>query len=194
MTETSVSLLDRLADDPDADSWQQLADLYTPLLRQWLRRYDVQDSDADDLIQEVLLVVAREIPSFRHNQRQGAFRNWLRTIVVNRLRNFWRSRKHRPHVIGSSSFAEQLDQLKDDGSGLSRIWNDEHDRHVIGRLLELSQTKFTAGTWQAFRRLMIDGADAETVADELDMSPNAVYIAKSRVLTALRQDAAGLVD
>lgn len=194
MTSTSVSLLDRLSGDLRSDSWQQFADLYTPLLRKWLSRYGVQESDADDLIQEVLLVVTRELPAFRHNSRPGAFRSWLRAIVVNRLREYWRARAKRPIAAGGSDFAHQLDQLQDDDSSLSRMFEEDHDRHLIRRLLALTETKFEPTTWQAFRRLTIDRLDAEKVAAELGITPNAVYIAKSRVLAALRQEAAGLIE
>ena len=90
--ETSLSLLDRLRASPDDADWSRLVEVYAPLLRGWLTRADVQPNDADDLVQEVLLVVHRELPAFQHNQRPGAFRCWLRRIVVHRLRNFWRSR------------------------------------------------------------------------------------------------------
>ena len=58
MTATSASLLGRLHENRDPTAWQRLVDLYSPLIRSWLRRHAVQDRDADDLIQEVLAVVA----------------------------------------------------------------------------------------------------------------------------------------
>ncbi|MCU0714438.1 MAG: sigma-70 family RNA polymerase sigma factor [Pirellula sp.] len=67
MQETSLSLLDRLRTSPENEGWNRLADLYAPLIRVWLRRYDVQNSDAQDLIQEVLLSVSRD----RHPQAHG---------------------------------------------------------------------------------------------------------------------------
>ena len=77
---------------------------------------------------------------------------------------------------------------------MSRVWKDEHDRHVIRRLLELTQRRFAPSTWQAFRRQVMDGASAAKVATELDISLHSVYAAKSRVLSMLRQQAQGLVD
>ena len=71
-------------------------DVYTPLLKQWLSRYEVQDADADDLVQDVLMVVSRELPRFQHSHRRGTFRSWLRTILVHRLRRFWDKRQRRP--------------------------------------------------------------------------------------------------
>jgi len=120
MVDTSLSLLDRLGDQSDSDSWDRLVELYRPLLYAWLRRYDaLQPSDADDLVQEVLLVVTRELPGFQHNRQRGAFRSWLRKILVLRLRNFWRSRQRRPIATGDSDFLRQLDELEDDVSRAS---------------------------------------------------------------------------
>ena len=144
-------------------------------------------------MQEVLLTVTRELPQFEHNQRSGAFRNWLRTILVNRLRHFWRSRQNRPNVVGGSDFLGQLNELEDAASGVSHVWNDEHDRQVIRRLLELTEPRFAPNTWLAFRRQVMGGAPAATVAAELDLSLHSVYAAKSRVLNMLRQQADGLV-
>ena len=102
MSETSFSLLNRLRLQPDAESWRRLVDLYTPLIQGWLRRHAVPAADADDLTQEVMAVVVRELPQFNHNQQRGAFRNWLRTITVNRLRVLWRSRQTRPQATGTA--------------------------------------------------------------------------------------------
>ncbi len=62
------------------------------------------------------------------------------------------------------------------------------------RLLDLVQSRFAAETWQAFRRQVLDGAAAETVAGELGMPLHAVYAAKSRVLKALRAVGEGLIS
>lgn len=195
MTEaTSLSLLDRVANCSDTDAWDRLAGVYTPLMRQWLDRYEVQSADADDLIQEVLAYVMQELPRFDHNQRTGAFRNWLRKILVNRLRNFWRGRKGQPAATGTTSLLEQLNQLEDDTSRLSRIWNEQHDREVVTRLMELVRPRFQAKTWEAFHRQMFDSQKPDRIAAELDMELGSVYMARNRVLTALRREAAGLVD
>src|SRR4051812_50050746 len=92
MSETDKSLLRRLDDRADAASWQQFLTIYTPLIRGWLRRHGVPPADAEDLTQEVLGVVVRKLPGFRHNQRGGAFRTWLRAITTNCLRRAWRAR------------------------------------------------------------------------------------------------------
>ena len=87
-----------------------------------------------------------------------------------------------------------LDGLDDPSSDLSRLWDREHDQHVIGRLLELLEPDFRPATWRAFRRQVLEGAPAEAVAAELGLSVNAVLIAKSRVLQRLRRLSENLID
>jgi len=193
MADTSLSLLERLRLRPDDASWRRLVDLYTPLIHHWLRGRLVPAADADDLGQEVLVVLLRELPRFEHTGRPGAFRSWLRTITVHRVRDFWRSRGYRPEATGDSAFLDRLDELEDPGGGLTRLWDEEHDRHVVRRLLELIRSDFQPTTWQAFEGVMQLGEAPAAVADRLGLSVNAVLLAKSRVLARLRREAEGLV-
>jgi RNA polymerase sigma-70 factor, ECF subfamily len=194
MVPTSASLLDRLHDAADNSAWRRMVDLYDPVIRGYLRRRGLASGDdADDVVQEVLAVVCRRVRDFDHNQRPGAFRAWLRTITVNCLRDHWRSGKTRPVALGGDG-TDMLDQLADPDSGLSQEWDDEHDLHVVRRLMQLLESEFKPDSWQAFRRAALEKVPVDQVAAELGMTPNAVYIAKSRILQRLRQEAAGLVE
>jgi RNA polymerase sigma-70 factor (ECF subfamily) len=190
--DTSLTLLEQLNRAGDEASWDRLVDLYSPLLRSWLLRYDVQPADADDLIQDVLLTVTKELSGFAHNQQTGAFRNWLRRIVVNRLRNFWRKRGR--DVVGGSDLAHRLSELEEPQGELSQIWDREHNLHLVRQLFELIEPKFSDTTRTAFRRLTLDGATGDEVAQELGITLSAVFNAKSRVLRELRRLGKGLID
>jgi RNA polymerase sigma-70 factor (ECF subfamily) len=192
MQETSPSLLERLRAGPDAEAWRRLVELYTPLLHAWLRRYFLQQTDADDLVQEVLGTLVRELPAFQYDPARGAFRSWLRTILAHRLQAFFRARQKGPQLAGGSDGERLLDQLADPHSDLSRLWNQEHDRHVAHRLLETIRSDFEVTTWEAFQRTTLEGAKPADVAAELGMTVNAVFIAKSRVLRRLRREMDGL--
>lgn len=164
------------------------------MLLTWLRRSCVRPQDADDLVQQVLEVVIREMPHFRYDSQKGRFRGWLRTILVNRLRDFWREEQARPRATGDSDFLDKiLCQLEDPRSDLSRLWDQEHDQHVAQNLLETVKGEFTPTTWEAFQRVMAGEKSAE-VATSLKISVNAVYVAKSSVLRRLRQEMEGLAD
>jgi len=193
MSDTPVSLLERLRLRPDEAAWQRLVALYTPLIADWLRRHALQGPDVDDLTQEVMSVLVRELPHFVHDLRKGAFRRWLRGVTVNRLRIFWRSRATSPRPA-DGRLEDMLNQLEDPESRLSRLWDQEHDRHVAQRLLQLLEPEFEATTWRAFRALVLEGRRTAEVATALGVSPNAVRIAKSRVLSRFRREAEGLID
>jgi RNA polymerase sigma-70 factor (ECF subfamily) len=194
MSETSFNLLERLREGPNDTAWQRMVDLYTPLIRNWLRRYSLQDQDADDLVQDVLAVVVRKLPEFKKKPQVGAFRRWLRSITVNCLREFWRAQRFQPKAAGNEVFAGVLAQLEDPESALSKIWDQEHDEYVTRRLLVLIRPRFEAKTWQAFQRVALEGASVDLVAEELGLSVNAVFIAKSRVIHMLRQEGQDLLS
>lgn len=194
MKETSISWLSRLRSSPVSENWNRLVELYAPLIKTWLQKYDVQDSDADDLVQEVLLAVSKDLSKFDHSGQPGSFRAWLKAILVNRLRKFWRARDRRPRARGGSGVDERLAQLEDPSSEMSQIWNRQHDQYVLRQLLALAEPHFASNTWKAFCRVALDGARPEVVAEELEISLNAVCLAKSRVLRRLRQESEGLIE
>jgi RNA polymerase sigma-70 factor (ECF subfamily) len=191
--ETSDSLLERLAGAPTDDDWRRLNDLYQPLLRTWIARAGVPTSDVDDLVQDVLVVVFRKVGGFERRGK-GAFRAWLRTILTNRVRDYFRGQKYRPTATGGSDFQRWLDELESPDSALSRQWDHDHDVHVLKSLMQRVQGDFAPATWQAFRRHALEGEPAVQVAEALGLSLNAVLLAKSHVLKRLRQESAGFVD
>jgi RNA polymerase sigma-70 factor (ECF subfamily) len=196
MIPTSLSLLDRLrqagSGHPD---WQRLDDLYRPLIRSWLTRVPGLGDDVDDLTQEVLLVLIRELPRFER-RRDGSFRAWLRQITVNRVRGCLNGRRRRPRQVAAAGDADAddfLTRLEDPEGDLSLQWDDDHDRHVFGKLLALVRPDFQPVTWDAFTRFALEGVPAAEVADELGTTEAVVFQAKFRVLKRLREEAAGLM-
>jgi RNA polymerase sigma-70 factor, ECF subfamily len=191
MPETPISLLERLRLCPDEASWQRLVQLYTPWIGDWLKRQGLATADVEDLAQEVMVVLIRELPRFNHDLRRGAFRRWLRTITLNQLRAFWRERKRQPTPAHLETV---LAQLEDPESELSRGWDRDHNAHVVRRLLELLERDFEPRTWQAFRLVVLEGHSSPEAARVLGMSPVAVRVAKSRILSRFRQEIDGLAD
>lgn len=194
MSSTSLGLLDRLKHaEPDAAEWRRLRDIYLPMIRSWLSRLPYLDHEVDDLTQDVLLVLFRELRSFER-RRDGSFRAWLRQITVNRVRAFCRVRRKLPLAAGGSETDQFLAQLADPGSDAARQWDLDHDRHVFQKLLAIVEADFEPGTWLAFTRFALEGRPAGQAAAELGMTESAVVQAKSRVLKRLREEADGLLD
>jgi RNA polymerase sigma-70 factor (ECF subfamily) len=193
VSRTSESLLDRLRSSrPDSSEWRRLQEIYLPLIRSWLLRFPGIGEEIDDLCQEILLIVVKELPQFQR-QRDGAFRAWLRQVTTNRLRTYWRRRQKQPVAGGGQQTEDLLAQLEDPHSALSKQWDRDHDRHVLQRLLATVKPDFDAVTWDAFTRFALEGKPAAAVADDLGLSQNAVVLAKYRVLKRLREEGVGLV-
>jgi RNA polymerase sigma-70 factor (ECF subfamily) len=193
MNETRQSLLLR-AQTGETNAWNDLTDLYRPLILGWLNRQGVAARDLEDLSQEVLLSVVKHLPGFRHSGHRGAFRSWLRTIVCSRTADYWRAMDAGTQGRGGSGATAALQDIADPDSALNRQWDEEHDRYVLQCLLDMVEAEFEPGTMQAFRRLALDGISGAEAAQELGMSVAAVYVAKSRVLQRIRQEAEGLIQ
>src|SRR5262245_61283451 len=193
MSETRQSLLLR-AQTGETAAWEDLTELYRPLIVGWLNRQGVPARDLEDLGQEVLLSVVKHLPAFQHSGHRGAFRSWLRTIVCRRTADYWRSLDAGPQASGGSGATAALREIADPDSGLNRQWDEEHDRYVIHCLLDLVEEEFEPISVRAFRRLALDGVSGELAAQELGLSVAAAYVAKSRVLARIRREAEGLID
>jgi RNA polymerase sigma-70 factor (ECF subfamily) len=194
MNTTSLGLLERLKHaGPDASEWRRLRDIYSPMISRWLSRLPDLQHEVDDLAQEVLLVLFRELPSFER-RRDGSFRAWLRRVTVSRVSAFWKARRKQPPAAGGLETDQLLAQLADPASDLTRQWDQDHDRHVFQKLLAVVEKDFEPGTWQAFTRFAVEGRPAAQVAGELGVTESAVVQAKFRVLKRLREEAGELLD
>ena len=150
--------------------------------------------DLEDLSQDILLRVVKHLPTFQHSGHRGAFRSWLRTIICSRTADYWRALDATTQASGGSGATAALQQIADPDSELNRQWDDEHDRYVLNCLMDMVEEEFEPVTLQAFRRLAIEGVSGAEAAQELGLSVAAAYVAKSRVLARIRQEAEGLID
>jgi RNA polymerase sigma-70 factor (ECF subfamily) len=175
-------LIERLRDPSAQNAWERFVRLYTPLLLHWSRRVGLQEQDAADLVQDVLIILVQKLPEF-HYQPGRSFRGWMRTVLMNR----WRDLPRR----GRSAPLESEIVMPPEADGLEES---EYRLYVVGRALMLMAADFEPTTWQACWETVVGDRSAADVAAELGITVNAVYLAKSRVLVRLRRDLAGLLD
>jgi RNA polymerase sigma-70 factor (ECF subfamily) len=184
------SLLHAARDTANEEAWLRLVSVCKPLLFGWLRCQNVQHADAEDLVQEILGTLVLEVPTFQPNENPGAFRCWLRKVLMNRLLNFRRAKRFHSICRPDSELLDRLATLIDDPrSDLTRWWDEDHNGHVAWKVMQRIEPEFQPKTLQAFRRVALEGADPKLVAVELKLSLASVYAAKSRVLRRLRQEA-----
>jgi len=187
MDPTPASLLIRLNRPDSQHSWEQFVELYTPLLYHWALRLWPNEHDAADLVQEVFLVISKRLAEFTYD-RDKSFRGWLRTILLNKVRD----RRRRVNVPIATGGVD-LDQLSG-ADGPDDLSDTDYREFLVARALQVMKTQFQETTWKACWAHVVEGRPASEIAQELGISANAVYVAKSRVLRRLRQELEGLLE
>jgi RNA polymerase sigma-70 factor (ECF subfamily) len=188
MDQTPVSLLEKLRRRPDPESWGRFVQLYTPLLFLWAGRLGLQDEDAADVVQEVFLILLEKLPEFQYDPRQR-FRGWLWTLTRNKCRDFWRRRAAQPRAASPDCLARMANpEVGEDPDEA------EYRHYLVARALHLMQTEFSSNLWRACWEHVVAGRSAAEVAAELGIAEGTVYVAKSRVVSRLRQELDGLLD
>ncbi|MCA9175105.1 MAG: sigma-70 family RNA polymerase sigma factor [Planctomycetales bacterium] len=173
----------------DPDQWRRFARVYSPLVYEWCRRARIPAHDSADIVQETFGAVSERIDSFRRDQLGDSFQGWLWGIARHKILDHFRMLAKHPVAAGGSSAQQMLNQLPE-LLAESPTQNDlAQDRQlVVRRALELLKSDFEDRTWRAFCRLVMENVDAKTVANELGMTPGAVYNAKYKVLRRLREE------
>lgn len=183
---TRPSLLVRIRDHADREAWARFVEIYGPLIYGFVRKRGLQDADAVDLMQDVLKSVAGAIERLDYDPARGRFRGWLFTIVLNRLRTDLATQSRRESGSGDSGVAALL-QAEPAPDALESQWEQEHQQRLFAWAGEQLQVEVEPRTWQAFWKTAVDGTPGKEVAQELGMTVAAVYLAKSRVMSRLKE-------
>ena len=177
----------------DREAWRRLVHLFSPLVYDWCRRQNLQAADSADVLQEVFQSVLQNLGGFRREKPGDSFRGWLWTITRNKIRDFRRTRRARGG--GGSEAWRRMQELpeqeppSDSGDGESRV-----SVSPLRRALETIRQDFGETTWRAFWRIAVENRPAAEVAEELQISVNAVRKAKARVLRRLREEFGELLE
>lgn len=181
MAVTNASLLLRLRCGADPASWSEFVRLYEPMLRSYVSRCGLQPSDADDVLQEILVRLLRSLPSFEYSRSRGRFRDWLRCVARHSVSD-WRRRQGR--------FRSDTGRVASiPGRDVER-WNDEHRRRVLQHALQVVRERVSDRVWLCFERYVLKGQNASRVADELGFGRPAVYVIASRLRKQLQRKCA----
>ncbi|MGH7134670.1 MAG: RNA polymerase sigma factor, partial [Pirellulales bacterium] len=171
MDSTPDSLLVRVRVRDDDEAWQRFLKLVTPLVTLWAQRLGLRAQDVEELVQEVVAVLAEKMPEFSYD-REKSFRGWLRTIATNK----WRQWRRRPEAM---ALTEAMCQDLEADDPADAFWQEEFNDYLIARALEVMRTEFEPTTWKACWEHIAQGRRAADVGAELGISPGAVYVATS---------------
>ena len=186
LPETRESLLLGIRDPENAVAWEQFVAVYRPAVVRLARRRGLQDADAEDLAQQVLISVSRSIGNWEKDARRGTFRGWLLRVARNEIVNAL-TRGRRAAGRGGTSVLERLKQQPADDDAVQVLIEDEHRRAVFRWAADEARREFQEATWLAFWLTTIESLPVEEAAVELGRSVGSVYAARSRVMRRLKE-------
>lgn len=186
---TRPSLLLRVRDAGDADSWATFVEVYGPLVFGHCRRRGLRHEDAEDVTQKVFAQVAQAIRKFEYRPETGRFRDWLGAVVRNDVNRFWKRQQRETRGGGDAAVLDSL------AAGVAdTAWDEEFHTRVLQVALTRSRPHFEADTWRAFEEVWMQNRPAASVAEGLGRPLDWVYVAKSRVLKRVWEEVQDLAD
>jgi RNA polymerase sigma-70 factor (ECF subfamily) len=191
--QTRLSLLSRLRKNPDDPSaWDEFVSRYGPQLRAWCRAWGVQEADAEDITQMVLVRLAVKLRSFVYDPG-GSFRAWLKTLARHAWSDFVADRERAVAGEGGSGMFQVLDSVeaRDD---LEKRLEEAFDLELLELATERVRARVVPHTWQAFQLTAVDGLSGAEAALRLGMPVASVFKAKSNVQKMLQEEIAQLQE
>ena len=164
-------------------AWEQFCRIFSPVVEAFARQMGLRPSEAEDAAQETLMAFCQAVQAGRYDRQQGQLSSWLfgfaRRIVL-------KTQRQQGRHLGQSASPESLEKLSNDPT-IHLTWETQWQRIVLGRCLERVRQESDAKVFAAFTQYALQDRSADEVARQLGISRNAVYIAKHRILSRLRE-------
>ena len=190
---TSPSLLGRLRQETrDEAAWGEFVRRYGAQILLWCRKWNLQEADAHDVAQTVLMKLADKMRSFTYDPARS-FRAYLKTLTNYAMIDFLESRK-RPGAAAGGSVALEVLHTVEAREDLERRLNQAFDQELLEEAMELVKARVEPHTWEAFHLTAIDGLSGAEVAEKLDMKVATVFKARSKVQQMLQEEVKRLDD
>ena len=184
--ETRASLLIRVRDPADQAAWHEFVEIYRPIILRLARQKGMQEADAEDVAQDVLVAVAKAVEQREHDRKRAKFRTWLHRVAHNAILNaLTRGRPDRGS--GDSALLAVLNQDESHTGSDSDLLRLEYRREVFRWAVRQVRKEFHQATWDAFWLTAVEGLAVDVVAEEFAKNPGAVYAARSRVIRRIQE-------
>jgi len=190
---TRQSLLHRLKNLDDQTSWKDFFDTYWRLIYDVARKAGLTDAEAQDVVQETIISVARRIPEFRYDPEVGSFKGWLMQMTRWRIIDQVRKKQYqsggkkmaREEPLGTSLLERRAGS---EGFVLERVWDEEWTRHLMNAAMERVKRRVNPSQYQMFHLHVVKKIPAKTVAERLAVKLAEVYFAKYKVSAMIKKE------
>jgi RNA polymerase sigma-70 factor (ECF subfamily) len=184
---THATLLGRLRQDPtDQTAWDVFVERYGRHIYRWCRQWNLQDADAEDVTQNILMRLTQKMRAFAYDPSRS-FRGWLKTVAHHAWRDFEDSRR-RPGGAPADSRVGELMQTLEAREDLIRHLQEAFDHELLEAAQVRVRLRVAPHTWEAFRLVALEGRPAAEVAATVGMQVAMVYVAKSKVQRMLQEE------
>ena len=188
LDKTRGTLLNRLKDLNDSDSWREFFDKYWLFVFRISTRKGLSEAEAEEVTQEAMIRVAKAMPSFQYARKRGSFKNWLSQIVRNIIIDQYRKKKISTIPLGYSESAVCIDEAIIVENHIDKIWDQEWRRNMINLALKGAQNRLSLKEYQIFHLNVILEHPASVTAEMVGVSVPRVYLAKFRAGRIFRQE------
>lgn len=190
-SKTRVTLLGRLRRDPTNQAiWAEFVEHYGPKIYSWCRKWNLQDADAQDVTQNVLLKLADKMRTFQYDSSRS-FRAWLKTLTHHAWSDFLEARQRPGRGSGDSQVADMLHSVEARADLVQHL-EAEFDREVLEEAMARVRLRVAPQTWEAFRLTALEGCSGAEAAQLIPMQVAQVFVAKRRVQKMLSTEVAKL--
>jgi RNA polymerase sigma-70 factor (ECF subfamily) len=191
---TRYSLLSRLQDWEDQESWKEFFDTYWQLIYAVAVKSGLTDSEAQDVIQETVVSVAKHIHKFKRDRALGSFKSWLRNIIRWRIAD--QLKKRTPGLLpssGAGSDAEAHSRIKDvpdltAAAALEKLWDEEWQNNLLTTAFERVKRQVKEEHYLAFDFYVNRKWPVRKVARKLGISAGQVYLVKHRISALIKKE------
>jgi RNA polymerase sigma-70 factor (ECF subfamily) len=196
---TRRSLLSRLRDWDDQEGWREFFQIYWRLIYDVACKAGLGDADAQEVVQETIISVAKQMPGFRYDPARGRFKGWLLQITRRRIADQVRKRMQAGGASGSQPVetlsTEHIESLPDPAGGdLEAIWEAEWERHLFEAAAEKVKKQVNPEQYQLFDLYVIQRWPVKKITATLGVSAGQVYLARHRVGGAMKKEIARLEE
>ena len=173
----------RISDGKDPAAWQEFCDQYGLLIRNFARKWRLQPTDCDDVMQDVYASLTRSMPSFEYDPAKGRFRGYLKTVALHVIF------KRRRRLADRQAVADIDSQVAaaDADSAIEQHWETEWRNHHVRLAMRTIDAEFNEPDRLAFKHYAMNGEEARRTADALGLTVDQVYQAKSRITRRLSE-------
>lgn len=188
MQQTRQTLIERLKDQYDEESWQTFAQIYQRYIYVVIRRMNINHSECEDLVQEVLFKIWNKLPDFQYSPNKAKFRTWLSLVIKNKVLNYLESQKSHMNKITKAA-ESPLKRVSE--QEVDTIIQKEWENYITNMAMERIKESFPGQAIKVFE-MTLEGLSIQEIASKLNIKENTVYKSKNRVKAKLINEIAHL--